>query len=125
MAKALCLECGASKEAPVETCDQCGWSPFGDPEDTARSLYLSTARFDTSAGDALEYEHELDRIGAQIAGGQEFDFAAVDLRPLRKRAVQEFPPPRFPKRMFIVLNLLVWGFLALIVWFVVSLFGSR
>ena len=125
MAKAICLECGAPKEAPAAACNECGWSPFGDPEDMARSLYLSTARFDAESGTAADYERDLDRIGAQIAAGQEFDFAAVDLRTFRKRAVEQFPPPRFPKRMFIILNLLVWGFLALVVWFVCSLFRSR
>jgi hypothetical protein len=80
--KAICIQCGADKSTPYETCQQCLFDPKSNDEALVRSVYLSSGRFD-SEGEGGDYDIELKAHAKRIRDGIAVDYDSSELERLR------------------------------------------
>ena len=81
---AISVRCGAGKTGPQCSCGVCKFDPKqGTREDVAKSIYLSTARFDDPA-DQEEYRHQLAECGRIIRSGGTIPYDSDELLHIQK-----------------------------------------
>lgn len=83
---AVCIKCGAFKNAPWKTCSRCHLDPTQREGDLLRSVYLSVGRF-ADPEEQKRYRETLVEIARGIEGGQLPEFDAAELERLRKEKV--------------------------------------
>lgn len=92
--RAFCIQCGGEKAAPWQRCRVCGFDPTVDEMSLAKSVYLSSGRYDT-AEQAREHDGELDELARRIRSGDQIDYDPDDLERLAKqRQMVESIPAR-------------------------------
>jgi hypothetical protein len=74
---AICIRCGASKEAPYARCNACGFEPRDD-SDLVKSVYLSAGRFDPSKSPE-SYQAELQTLANTLSSGGAVEYTPSEL----------------------------------------------
>jgi hypothetical protein len=80
--KAICIRCGASKQAPWLKCLECGLTPEG--EDLVKSTYCSVWRFTDDAELESQYEAELRDMSVALRGQQQLVYDEIELDRVRE-----------------------------------------
>lgn len=114
--QALCIRCGAAKNAPWKTCAQCQYSPLGDDDALMKSVFLSLHR--CPDGKSMEeYQCELAEWSGRIARGEpiiippaERDRLLLEMQEVR--AVQTIAPWLAVSRLFLPAAILLLALLA-------------
>ena len=90
MAKAICINCGATKRRGGDSCRECGFDPQKDETTLAKSIYLSSER--AVVGNAPpDWEGELAVVQAAIQAGRKpaFDSDEIERIIISNRAARE------------------------------------
>ncbi len=79
---AICIQCGVEKTTLYEKCRKCAFEPRKTQENLIKSVYLSSARFDSEV-DKKEYELELRSYAERIRKRLPIAFDPVEVERLR------------------------------------------
>jgi hypothetical protein len=102
--EAICFKCGNEKKDFNDQCGHCGANPRNDQEDTARSMYLSKARF-LDPNEWRQYEPDLVQYAHQLKMGKGVVYNEEALEECRRIVEALSKPPQLVDwlKVFIVI----------------------